>query len=191
MTITSLLTGYKSVVVFKEPSYFSSAKNEVSVTILNEQNREVGWMSGTWDSVVWRYEKSSPKIKAEIWRARPLPENHKQMYGFTQFAIELNELTPDMLECLPYTDTRLRPDQRLLEEGRLVEAEAEKLRLEAKQRDARKRREKDGEVWEPKWFAAGIDGSWYIRRNATSQAEYFECRRTRSFKCSKEIERIF
>lgn len=40
-----------------------------------------------------------------------------QYYNFTFFAIALNELHPSMLETLPPTDSRLRPDIRKLEEG--------------------------------------------------------------------------
>lgn len=43
------------------------------------------------------------------------------------------------------TDSRLRPDQRLMEDGRWDEANAEKLRLEEKQRAARRAREHDAE----------------------------------------------
>ena len=41
-----------------------------------------------------------------------VPENSKQYYGFTRFAIELNELDDDLRQQLPPTDTRFRPDQR-------------------------------------------------------------------------------
>lgn len=43
------------------------------------------------------------------------------------------------------TDSRLRPDQRLMEDGRWDEANAEKLRLEEKQRASRRAREHDSE----------------------------------------------
>lgn len=43
-----------------------------------------------------------------------MPENYELYYGFTRFAIELNELDPEMAKHLPKTDTRFRPDQRLL-----------------------------------------------------------------------------
>jgi len=43
-----------------------------------------------------------------------VPENSKQYYGFTRFAIELNELDDDLRQHLPPTDTRFRPDQRLI-----------------------------------------------------------------------------
>lgn len=41
-----------------------------------------------------------------------MPEDYELYYGFTRFAIELNELDPDMSKYLPITDTRFRPDQR-------------------------------------------------------------------------------
>lgn len=41
-----------------------------------------------------------------------MPANHEQYYGFTKFAVELNELDSSLKLLLPPTDTRLRVDQR-------------------------------------------------------------------------------
>lgn len=41
-----------------------------------------------------------------------MPPDHERNFGFTQFALELNELTAELKRSLPSTDTRLRPDQR-------------------------------------------------------------------------------
>lgn len=41
-----------------------------------------------------------------------MPPDHERNFGFTQFALELNELTAELKRTLPSTDTRLRPDQR-------------------------------------------------------------------------------
>jgi hypothetical protein len=41
-----------------------------------------------------------------------MPENYELYYGFTRFAMELNELDPETAKILPSTDTRFRPDQR-------------------------------------------------------------------------------
>lgn len=94
-----------------------------------------------------------------IWRINAFPPNLADVFGFSYFAIELNgtmflivELTPDLEGMLPSTDTRYRTDQRLYEEGRIEEAEAEKLRLEQKQRETRREFEKSGKVWVPKYF---------------------------------------
>lgn len=64
-------------------------------------------------------------------------ENAENMYYFSALALTLNELE----EGVSLTDSRLRPDQRLMEAGRWDEANTEKQRLEEKQRAARRRRE--------------------------------------------------
>lgn len=66
---------------------------------------------------------------------------YDRMYCFTQLAIELNE--PE-LGVAP-TDSRNRPDQRLMENARWEEANVEKVRLEEKQRAARRKREQEAE----------------------------------------------
>jgi hypothetical protein len=81
-----------------------------------------------------------------------MPEDHARFYGFTRFAIELNEISPALQERLPVTDTRLRPDQRLLEEGNISGAETMKLIIEQKQRDRRKKREEGNNPFIPLWF---------------------------------------
>ena len=76
-------------------------------------------------------------------RPGSLPEEAQLNYGFSRFAIELNEITAVERGKIPRTDCRLRPDQRALEEGRLAEAENVKLGLEQAQRDRRRQREHD------------------------------------------------
>lgn len=51
-----------------------------------------------------------------------------------------------MEEGLAPTDSRKRPDQRLMEEGKWDDANDEKLRLEEKQRAARRQRELETEL---------------------------------------------
>ena len=64
-------------------------------------------------------------------------------YGFSRFAVELNEVTSVEKSHIPPTDARLRPDQKALEEGRVEEAENLKLGVEQAQRDRRRQREND------------------------------------------------
>lgn len=49
-----------------------------------------------------------------------MPEDQEQYYGFTQFALELNELDSSLRTLLPPTDTRFRPDQRSEQKLELV-----------------------------------------------------------------------
>jgi len=63
------------------------------------------------------------------------------MYGFTNHGIQFNHLTDSLTKRIPPTDSRLRPDQRALENGDFKLAASEKDRLEEKQRAVRKYRE--------------------------------------------------
>lgn len=87
-----------------------------------------------------------------IWRPGALPEDQELYYGFSRFAIELNDLEPCLVDILPPTDSRFRPDQRLLEEGNVPGAEASKVQLEQAQRERRIANEQRGIAHEPKWF---------------------------------------
>uniref|UniRef100_A0A3P9M2R6 Oxysterol-binding protein n=1 Tax=Oryzias latipes TaxID=8090 RepID=A0A3P9M2R6_ORYLA len=90
-----------------------------------------------------------------LWRIAPRPTNSTQMYSFTCFAMQLNELTPEMEGVIPQTDCRLRPDIRAMENGNIDLASEEKKRLEEKQRAARKNRSKSDEDWKSRWFQQG------------------------------------
>ena len=59
------------------------------------------------------------------------------MYNLGKFAIEMNETE----EGIAPTDSRHRPDQRLMEQGNWDEANKIKQKLEDKQRAARKHRD--------------------------------------------------
>ena len=64
-------------------------------------------------------------------------DNAENMHFFSSLALTLNE--PE--EGVAPTDSRLRPDQRLMEAGLWDEANVQKQRLEECQRLERKRRE--------------------------------------------------
>lgn len=71
--------------------------------------------------VVWEEDKQK------------IPMNAPQQYDFNhEFSLGLNELSEEMNEVLPKTDSRFRPDQRALEQGDSEKAQQEKLRLEQK-----------------------------------------------------------
>ncbi|XP_050951052.1 oxysterol-binding protein-related protein 1 isoform X1 [Labeo rohita] len=97
-----------------------------------------------------------------LWRIAPRPVNSTQMYNFTTFAMQLNELDKEIESVIPKTDSRLRPDIRAMENGDIDLASEEKKRLEEKQRAARKNRSKSDDEWKtrnvasgPRWFHQG------------------------------------
>lgn len=79
------------------------------------------------------------------------------MYFFTRLALELNE--PE--EGVAPTDCRIRPDQRLMEDGKWDEANKYKVQLEDKQRAARKKRELEAEEAKKKGWYNIVEGAVY------------------------------
>ncbi|MGH0150301.1 UNVERIFIED_CONTAM: hypothetical protein FKN15_045802 [Acipenser sinensis] len=82
-----------------------------------------------------------------LWRVASRPPDSTQMYNFTNFAVTLNEMDPELIGVLAPTDCRFRPDIRAMENGDMALASREKERLEEKQRGARKERAKNEDEW--------------------------------------------
>ncbi|CAG8484674.1 3190_t:CDS:2 [Paraglomus occultum] len=178
MRVENLTTGEACEITFYQSGMFSNGpKNDINGVLLDSNKKKVGSISGKWNEVV--YHEIGPNQLEVIWKASKPPPDHEQYYGFTQYAIELNELTDDIKDYLPNTDTRWRPDQRLFEEGDVENAELEKLRIEQKQREYRKFLEKAGQKWEPQWFKLKDDGWVY-------SGDYWETRERKAFE--KKIE---
>ncbi|RWW88266.1 hypothetical protein BHE74_00002861 [Ensete ventricosum] len=107
----------------------------------NRTGNKVAMLMGKWDEAIY-YVLGDPSTKPKGYdpmsEAVLLWERDKSVtqtrYNLTPFAISLNELAPSLMEKLPPTDSRLRPDQRHLENGEYELANLEKLRLEQLQR---------------------------------------------------------
>ncbi len=112
------------------------------------------------------------------------------MYNFTELAVQLNE--PE--DNIAPTDSRNRPDQRLMEQALWDEANKEKVRLEDKQRTLRKQREQLNEQLaaenkpqihhEPLWFKKVID-PYTNQPIHVFKNEYWDCKKKQDWKrCS-------
>uniref|UniRef100_A0AAZ3PLF6 Oxysterol-binding protein n=1 Tax=Oncorhynchus tshawytscha TaxID=74940 RepID=A0AAZ3PLF6_ONCTS len=140
---------------FSPYSYFSRDVPRKVTGVVSDSGGQAHYiLSGTWDDKIESskivqsskggsgsegkqktvYQTLSPKL---LWKKYPLPDNAENMYFFSSLALTLNE--PE--DGVGLTDSRLRPDQRLMEAGRWDEANSEKQRLEEKQRAVRRRRE--------------------------------------------------
>ncbi|XP_034953421.1 oxysterol-binding protein 2 [Zootoca vivipara] len=167
---------------FTPYSYFSrDVPRKVTGLVMDAEGTSHYVMSGTWDEKMecskivqstqgngssegkvpkTVYQTLSPKV---LWQKYPLPENAENMYFFSTLALTLNE--PE--DRIAPTDSRQRPDQRLMENGKWDEANAEKQRLEEKQRAVRRKREaeaaealeegKDYRGYSPLWFERKVD----------------------------------
>jgi hypothetical protein len=159
---------------FKESGYFSSSKNEVSGAVLDSKGKEVVKLTGRWDERLYRASPSTPDQLEVVWKAAEWPTNSREQFGLTSFAIELNEITPNIAHELPSTDTRKRPDQRAFENGDVDGAESIKLDLEQRQRDRRRIAEEAQQPWLPVWFEkrAALPGmGWAYKGNYWTSRE--------------------
>ncbi|XP_016301839.1 oxysterol-binding protein 1-like isoform X2 [Sinocyclocheilus anshuiensis] len=151
-------TGDRCHLKFAPYSYFSRDVARKVTGVVTDKNGKAHYvLSGTWDEKMecsrvmqssrggengadGRQKTVYQTLKAkELWRKTPLPEGAENMYYFSTLALTLNE--PE--EGIAPTDSRRRPDQRLMEQGRWEEANAEKQRLEEKQRTTRRERERE------------------------------------------------
>lgn len=142
---------------FKEQSILDRNPRQVHGFIEDVSGKKVATLLGKWDDSIYYVNNdgsSKPKdcttsSDASLLWKRSKPPLNPTRYNLTSFAITLNELTPGLQEKLPPTDSRLRPDQRHLENGEYDKANAEKQRLERRQRMSSKLQENG---WKPRWF---------------------------------------
>lgn len=176
MEIRNHQQGHVARLKFQPYSYFSrEPPRRVTGFVSDPDGNPIWVLQGTWDSQM-EYarvisttgsqgsrpviESASPRL---VWKRRLPGEEYERMYNFTVLACQLNE--PD--DSVAPTDSRRRPDQRLMEEGNWDEANQVKLQLEEKQRATRRQREAEAEAaaaqgrpyvgHEPAWFRKETD----------------------------------
>ncbi|RMB98084.1 hypothetical protein DUI87_25562 [Hirundo rustica rustica] len=138
-------TGDKCILKFVPYSYFSrDVARKVTGEVMDPSGKVHFVLLGTWDEKMDCYKvqlgtgdngaEARPRAhEAEdsrvlLWKRNPLPKYAENMYYFSELALTLN--APE--NGTAPTDSRRRPDQRLMENGRWDEANAEKQRLEEK-----------------------------------------------------------
>uniref|UniRef100_A0AAY4EZK9 PH domain-containing protein n=1 Tax=Denticeps clupeoides TaxID=299321 RepID=A0AAY4EZK9_9TELE len=161
---------------FIKGNYWSSNVNEVQGFVMDQEGKVVHRLFGKWHEGL--YCGIPPSAKC-IWRTGSMPTDYELYYGFTRFAIELNELCPEMKSLLPLTDARFRPDQRCLEEGNVEMAAAEKQRIEDLQRGRRKWLEENNIKHHPRFFKKVVDANQ--RERWVSNNTYWELRKEPGF----------
>ncbi|XP_036617635.1 oxysterol-binding protein 2 [Trichosurus vulpecula] len=172
----------KCLLKFTPYSYFSKDYTRKVTGVVTDSKEKAHYvLSGSWDekmecAKIVQSSHSSPSTEGKqkmvyqtlpaklLWKKYPLPENAENMYYFSELALILNE--PE--EGVAPTDSRWRPDQRLMENGQWDEANSEKQRLEEKQRMIRRKRlelgsrehleeGKEADLYKPLWFEKKMD----------------------------------
>uniref|UniRef100_A0A670ZEX0 Oxysterol-binding protein n=1 Tax=Pseudonaja textilis TaxID=8673 RepID=A0A670ZEX0_PSETE len=147
---------YHCKLTFCKARYWGSGVNEVQGAILSHNGKVIHRLFGKWHEGLYR---GVPPVGKCLWKSNLMPRDQEKNYGFTQFALELNELTPELKRLLPSTDTRLRPDQRYLEEGNVQAAESQKRRIEQLQRDRRRVMDDNNIFHQARFFRRQMDAN--------------------------------
>jgi len=151
-------TGMYCIISIQKTGWMADKKNFGKMTgqvYDSNDNKLPASLSGNWDRSV---TINVDGVKSKVWEVKKRPPPSASAYNQTAWVIELNA-KPDAANKmrLPPTDSRFRPDQRLLEEGMFDEANETKSRIEEKQRARRKDFEARGEPILPVWFKSEMD----------------------------------
>ncbi|RSL86483.1 hypothetical protein CEP52_015807 [Fusarium oligoseptatum] len=171
MEIRNWTTGEVAHIEFKPRGWKASSAYQVSGKVLDASGNVRFSMGGRWNSKLYArltpgYEAAvdEPKESGEmhqggltdpncaylIWKAHERPTGIP--FNLTPFVLTFNHIDDQLRPWLPPTDSRLRPDQRAMEDGEYDFAADEKNRLETAQRGRRRIREERGEEFAPAWF---------------------------------------
>lgn len=129
---------------------------EVKGKVFDDTGLPAWTIDGRWNDKIYArpvtaINSSTVRVVFEAHERKPAP------FNLTEFAISLNGLPDRLKPYLPPTDSRLRPDQRAMEEAKYDVAASEKQRLEEKQRATRKQREaKSLGQGDPLWFSKEV-----------------------------------
>ncbi|KAK4685280.1 hypothetical protein P7C73_g4867, partial [Tremellales sp. Uapishka_1] len=153
MHITSS-SGVSVIITFKQADFRGRGERAIKGFVSNAAGKKVAFLDGFWDKELNIRRDSESSQPTCVWQVPPFPESMQQGYALSPFAVTLNEITGDLYSSttsailIAPTDSRLRPDQRMLEDGNVEDARRRKVSLENGQRT--RRREKTDVV--PKWF---------------------------------------
>ena len=176
MNIRNHTTGDQCTLNFKRRGWSENTayhvKGQVSVPPHGKENKDVRWsIGGKWNSQFLArltpgeqeedLDLSSRKLGSDqaflLWQAAPRPNNIP--FNLTPFVVTFQSLPDRLKPLLPPTDTRFRPDQRAMEEGKWDKAADQKNMLEKAQRKRKEARDhkadKEGREHSeppPKWF---------------------------------------
>ncbi|XP_065663146.1 oxysterol-binding protein 1 isoform X2 [Hydra vulgaris] len=182
MDIINHTTGEKCNLKYHSYSYFSrDVPKRVTGCVFDKNNVTRYVLSGIWDQKVdcakviykepnignGKQPQGMPTTKSSnpntlpaqlLWAKKPLPSGAKLMYYFSEFTCSLNQEEKNVCP----TDSRFRPDIRLMEQQNFDEANTVKLALEENQRLRRRQRDSDAQIagqeghvcetYKPTWF---------------------------------------
>ncbi|XP_028172894.1 oxysterol-binding protein 1-like [Ostrinia furnacalis] len=196
--------GYVAHLKYLPYGYFSKdTQRKVTGVIKDPQGVPRYVLQGHWDSRVEVAPVTSASPDNTVcktgkftvaWERVAAPPDSDKWYNFTLLAAQLNEAEAGVAP----TDSRRRPDQRLMEEGLWDDANAEKLRLEEKQRAARRELEQAAEAAAARGLPAppAPKPLWFTREPAAAPGDplrhlynrrYWECKQRQDWAACPNI----
>lgn len=175
MEVKNWTTGETSILDFHARGWKASSAYKVTGKVCDTDGRVRYSMGGRWNSRL--YARLTPGYEATvedtgegsalhrgsindpgraflIWQANPRPPGIP--FNLTPFVLSFNHIDDQLLKHIAPTDSRLRSDQRAMEDGEYDFAATEKNRLEEGQRARRREREAKGEEFVPAWFSKKV-----------------------------------
>ncbi|ODV79179.1 uncharacterized protein CANTADRAFT_339537 [Suhomyces tanzawaensis NRRL Y-17324] len=202
MEVKNFTTGDSIIVDFKQRGWKASSAYQLSGQVIDKKGTPRWALGGHWNSKIFgkkisgsesgqSLDNAQGKVSSDpysgqkflMWEVAPRP---KVPFNLTAFATSLNGIDDNLKGWLAPTDTRLRPDQRAMEEGEYDLASSEKHRVEEKQRSARKKREQTKTTYKPNWFTKDkhpITGDSYWR----AKGDYWAQRKEHNLAKSGDI----
>jgi hypothetical protein len=187
MEVKNWTTGEICYLDFKPKGWKASSAFHVTGKVLDASGKPRWSIGGRWNDKI--YARLTPGFEAPVeppteggslgkkgakdqaflvWEAHYRPPQGEIPFNVTPFVVTLNDLPDKLRPLLPPTDSRLRPDQRAMEEGEYDFAATEKNRVEEGQRARRRIREAKGQEFTPRWFTKAkheITGEEYWKFN--------------------------
>ncbi|SMQ48255.1 unnamed protein product [Zymoseptoria tritici ST99CH_3D7] len=169
MEVKNWTTGEVCYLDFKPKGWKASSAFHVTGKVVDADGKTRWSIGGRWNDKIYArltpgfegsvepptdasHSKSSNNQAFLVWEAHHRPPPGEIPFNVTPFVVTLNDLPDRLRPLLPPTDSRLRPDQRAMEEGEYDFAATEKTRVEEGQRARRRAREAKGEEFTPRWF---------------------------------------
>lgn len=174
MEVKNWTTGEVAILDFKPRGWKASSAYLISGKVMDADGNVRFSMGGRWNSKL--YARMTPGYEAQVdapskddgggvhrgslvdpnraylvWEANDRPKGIP--FNLTPFVLTFNHIDDKLKPWLAPTDSRLRPDQRAMEDGEYDFAATEKNRLEEAQRARRRQREASGEEFVPAWFS--------------------------------------
>ncbi|OAR02136.1 hypothetical protein LLEC1_07302 [Akanthomyces lecanii] len=190
MEVKNWTTGEVAILEMKPRGWKVSSAYQVAGKVMDSDGGVRFSMGGRWNSKL--YARLTPGYEANldasgkgsndekvhsggmtdpsraylVWQANERPTGIP--FNLTPFVLTFNHIDDKLKQWIAPTDSRLRPDQRAMEDGEYDFAATEKNRLEENQRARRRKREESGEHFTPAWFSRArceVTGEQYWQFN--------------------------